>query len=257
MSLIYEPKGRAREYAKLALNIYKGCNHGCLYCFVPNATVTTREEFIKIGNRLGDFLERVKREAAALPTDHEPILLCFSTDPYPKMPNEFTLLTRRVIEVLTRYGHSFQVLTKGGRRALRDIDLYGPGDLFATTLTLLDPAHSATWEPNAAPPAERMEALETAKSLGVSTWVSLEPVLNPASALEIIRRTHEYVDLYKVGKLNYQSKADPRANALVNRINWAQFAEDAVNLLQSLGKMYYLKDDLRAEWRKAQPGEGG
>lgn len=33
---IYEPKGRAREYSPLALNYYKGCTHGCRYCYVPN-----------------------------------------------------------------------------------------------------------------------------------------------------------------------------------------------------------------------------
>ena len=33
MELIYEPKGKAKEYAGLAFDIYKGCTHGCLYCF--------------------------------------------------------------------------------------------------------------------------------------------------------------------------------------------------------------------------------
>ena len=33
MSTIYEPKGRAREYAARALNLYKGCPHNCAYCF--------------------------------------------------------------------------------------------------------------------------------------------------------------------------------------------------------------------------------
>jgi len=31
--LIYKPKGRAREYAKLALNLYSQCGHGCTYCW--------------------------------------------------------------------------------------------------------------------------------------------------------------------------------------------------------------------------------
>ena len=33
MSLIYEPKGKAREYSPLALNVYSGgCDHACRYC---------------------------------------------------------------------------------------------------------------------------------------------------------------------------------------------------------------------------------
>ena len=71
---------------------------------------------------------------------------------------------------------------------------------------------------------------------GIPTWVSLEPVLDPAVALEIIRQTHPFVDLFKVGKLNY--------HPLAKSIDWPQFARDAVTLLKSLGKAYYVKNDL-------------
>ena len=32
---IYEPAGRAREYSLLALNLFKDCDHGYRYCYVP------------------------------------------------------------------------------------------------------------------------------------------------------------------------------------------------------------------------------
>ena len=35
MKIIYEPKGKALEYAPLACNLYKGCPHGCRYCYGP------------------------------------------------------------------------------------------------------------------------------------------------------------------------------------------------------------------------------
>ena len=35
MNVIYEPKGRAREYSPLACNLYMGCTHGCKYCYAP------------------------------------------------------------------------------------------------------------------------------------------------------------------------------------------------------------------------------
>jgi DNA repair photolyase len=244
MPLIYEPKGRAKEYAGQALNVYRGCDHGCIYCYVPNATVTTREAFLKPGER-PDFLVKLEKEASALPPTAEPILLSFACDPYQAI-DETLQHTRKAIQILKRHGHTFQVLTKGGKRALRDLDLYGPGDMFASSLTLLNAEKSAEWETNAAPPDERMEVLKTFHEAGVRTWVSLEPVLNPASALEIIRRTHEYVDLYKVGKLNYQSKADPRANALAEKIDWVAFGRQAIELLEGLEKQFYIKDDLRA-----------
>lgn len=45
MNVIYEPKGKAGEYSPLAVNLYRGCDHGCTYCYAPAATRTARETF--------------------------------------------------------------------------------------------------------------------------------------------------------------------------------------------------------------------
>ena len=45
MSIIYEPRGKAREYAELAVNLYKGCAHACIYCYAPAATFCDRGKF--------------------------------------------------------------------------------------------------------------------------------------------------------------------------------------------------------------------
>lgn len=234
MSLIYTPKGKALEYAKLALNIFKGCPHGCTYCYAPNALHMSRTEFhFAVRPRRDTFLRDLEREAGKLkPSD--PILLCFSCDPYP--PSDPQQLTRETIKILHAAGHHVTVLTKGGTRALRDLDLFTPRDAFATTLTLLDLRLSRVWEPGAAWPSDRIATIAEFHRAGIPTWVSLEPVLNPDLAMAIIRQTHKFVDLYKVGRWNY----DPRAN----QIDWQKFAADAVTLLQSLGKAYLIKKDL-------------
>jgi len=72
--------------------------------------------------------------------------------------------------------------------------------------------------------------------MGIPTWVSLEPVIDPIQSLEIIRTTHDYVDVFKVGKWNHDKEA--------SKINWPKFAKDAVNLLNELGAQYYIKKDL-------------
>jgi len=233
MSLIYEPAGRAREYAALACNIYRGCDHACQYCYAPAATRRAAELFTHPQPR-ADFLPALRKEAAARkPT--EPILLCFTCDPYQSL-DERLGLTRETIKILHGAGHAIHVLTKGGSRALRDIDLLGPQDAFATTLTLLDDRRSFEWEPGAALPADRIATIREFHRCGIPTWVSLEPVLDPAIALEIIQQTHLFVDLFKVGRLNY--------NQLAKSIDWAKFAADSIALLESLGKAYYVKKDL-------------
>ena len=45
MKPIYEPKGAAKEYGDLALNIYTGCPHRCYYCYCPQVLRRGREDF--------------------------------------------------------------------------------------------------------------------------------------------------------------------------------------------------------------------
>src|SRR5438105_15191413 len=44
-TIIYAPKGQAGEYAPLAANPYRGCGHGCAYCYVPPGLKMKRPEF--------------------------------------------------------------------------------------------------------------------------------------------------------------------------------------------------------------------
>ena len=166
----------------------------------------------------------------------EPVLMSFTCDPYQPCEAE-TETTRKAIKLFRKYNVPFQILTKGGMRAARDFDLYGPKDVFASSLTFINPEDSAEWEPLAASPEDRSKAIKLAHSKGIKTWASLEPVINPDQSLQIIGDMHEYVDLFKVGTLNH--------NALSKTIDWADFGHRAVSLLKHYHKEYYIKDDLR------------
>lgn len=236
-SYIYAPKGQAGEYAKLAANPYRGCGHQCLYCYVPGVLRMSREEF-DAGAVLRDgFMRHLYNDAAkyqALGVT-EQVMLSFTTDPY--HPGD-TYPTRETIEVLKLHGLAFCALTKGGTRALRDLDLFRPDrDAFASTLTTLDDAVSRKWERGAALPGDRIEALKAFRAAGVYTWVSLEPVYDTEATLEIIRQTHPFVNLYKVGRINYST--------LTGRIDWRDFTARVVALLAETGSDHYVKQDLQ------------
>jgi len=79
--------------------------------------------------------------------------------------------------------------------------------------------------------------LRKTHELGITTWVSLEPVIDPAESIEIIRQTHTFVDLFKVGKLNYH----PRGK----EIDWRKFLQECIATLKQYGCQYYIKKDLR------------
>lgn len=236
MKGIYEPHGRAAEYCGLAVNLYIGCSHGCLYCYAPAVLRRERQDFhTQVQPRQG-IIEAIRADKRQ-PKPGEQVLLCFTCDPY--QPTEASAgVTRAAIEELHQKGFGVRILTKGGKLAQRDFDLLGPGDAFGQTLTFVaESGGSSYWEPGAARPEERMANLEEAHKLGLPTWVSLEPVLSPEEAMDIILMTHEYVDEYKVGIWNYDLHADD--------IDWARFGREAEALLRDLGCKYYLKRDLR------------
>jgi DNA repair photolyase len=236
-SIIYAPAGQAGEYSPLAVNPYRGCGHKCAYCYVPNVIRITREEFDAGAIPRQDFLRALEKDARKyqLLGITEQVMLSFTTDPY--HPGDNTL-TRQVLETLKAHGLGICTLTKGGRRALRDLDLFRPGrDAFASTLTSLDAAFSAKWERGAALPQDRVDTLRAFHDAGVFTWVSLEPVLDTAATLEIIRQTHRFVDLYKVGRVNYVG--------LTKTTDWKQFTADVLNVLADTGARHYIKRDLQ------------
>ena len=240
MNIIYQPNGPAREYAALALNIYKGCEHGCRYCFGPGALKSKRETYYHNPNPKENIIERVRKDAALLEKagSNDEILLSFIGDPYQPAEMEYRL-TREVLKVLIEYNRPFTILTKGGYRATRDFDLLEsyPKARFGTSLSFMSCKDATYWEPGAATVSDRITAIKFAHARSIPTWVSLEPVIYPEQAFEIIQTLHPYVDHWKVGKINHMKEVE-------NGINWIKFREEVRELLESIGADYYLKKSL-------------
>ena len=246
MSILYSPKGRAREYGLLAAAPFRGCPFKCRYCFNPFMLHRTPEEFAQASPRY-EVLKILEKELQQLDDPalkNERVLLSFTCDPYPEF-DEITGLTRSVIELLHRYDHPVCILTKAGLRSTRDFDLFRPGDQYATTLTFTDEEMRQRIEPGAAPMEERIKALQIAHDEGIFTWVSCEPVIMPRQTLQLIRETADFVDHFKVGKLNHNYRDSPQYIPEAEGINWAMFGAEAIDLLQQLNKSYYIKDDLK------------
>lgn len=245
MRIVYTPAGRALEYSDLAANLYRGCGHACDYCYAPSVLRLTKDAFYtaKLRNKV---LENLTRDAKELQEagNTKSILLCFTCDPYQPIDEHF-MLTRGAIRILHDHEQPVTILTKGGKRSTRDFDLLAEHpDLstYAATLVFTDDAMRQIHEPHAAPMQERIDALELANRRGIETWVSLEPVFYPDQTLKLIEMTHPFVDHYKVGKLNHAASAAS--------VDWATFGNDAVALLERLGKDYYIKLDLREAMEK-------
>ena len=236
-SYIYPPKGQAGEYAPLAANPYRGCGHKCAYCYVPYVTKQPRKEFDAGAIPRPDFLKHLLKDAKKYQQlgITEQVMLSFTTDPY--HPGD-TSLTRQVLQCLIEHGLAFCTLTKGGTRALRDLDLFRPHrDAFASTLTSLDERFSRKWERNAPLPADRIKALKKFHAAGIFTWVSLEPTLDVEASLAIVRATHSFVDLFKVGRANYLR--------ITKTTDWQDYTLRMIDLLNQVGAKHYIKQDLQ------------
>jgi DNA repair photolyase len=208
-------------------------------CYVPSVLRMSRAEFDAGANPRPDFINLLTKDARKYQAAgiREQVMLSFTTDPYNPGDVE-RALTRQTIEVLKAHGLGFCTLTKGGSRALRDLDLFRPDrDAFASTLTSLDPAVSLEWESGAALPDDRIATLKRFHDAGIFTWVSLEPVYDTEATLEIIEATHEFVDLYKIGRINY--------HRLTKEIDWRDFAGRVVEMVSRLGAGHYIKKDLQ------------
>ena len=189
-------RSKVLDYATDQITVYKTCPYGCRYCFwrVP-----------LFRSRLRRMQPKPIQEAMKYSRmKNRVIVISFTTDPYPPQ-EEHQRLTRRVLEILSHsYWNKIMILTKNPKLALRDLDImlaHGRMWLGSTVIHLND---TNMLEPNAPPVSSRLEALRKAHEEGVTTWLSIEPIIPPITNVkEIVKKTHGYVDFYVLGAFNY------------------------------------------------------
>lgn len=225
MKPIYEPKGKAKEYGDMAINIYIGCPHRCYYCFAPQVMRRDRERFHSVVEPRPGIVEATKEQLEREKIIGKTIHLCFTCDPYPTGYD--TTVTREIIKAIKETGNHVQILTKGD--GSRDFDLLDSEDWYGITY---DGQYGGVYMPS-----DRLVDIMHAHQQGIKTWVSFEPVVDADRVLECIENCDYIFDKVKIGKLNYWP----------SDINWAEFGKKAEGLCRSLGLEYYIKESLRKE----------
>ena len=168
----------------VSLNPYRGCEHGCIYCFArPTHSYLGLSPGLDFESRIYAKVnapELLRRELARPSYVAEPVALGVNTDAYQPCERE-RQLTRRVLEVLHECDHPVALITKSSLIE-RDIDLLAPMAArrlaaVAVTLTTLDPAIARTLEPRAAAPARRLHTIRTLTQAGIPVGVSIAPII--------------------------------------------------------------------------------
>ena len=181
---------------RYSLNPYRGCAHGCVYCYSPSVLGDRRlaMNWGKVVQPKQNIVEVLTREVKSKPKGTVGVsTVC---DPYQPLEAELEL-TRKCIELLSRRGFSVSIQTKSSL-VLRDSDLVVPEKFdVGVTITTTDRELASELEPKASPPSARARVLEEFASRGVETWLFLGPIVPEINdgeedlrrVIEVARRT--------------------------------------------------------------------
>ena len=163
---------------KNGMNLYRGCQHGCIYC-------DSRSDCYQMDHRFDDI--EVKENALKLLEDslcrkRKPCMIGTGSMSDPYMPLEKELLfTRRALELIDRYGFGATLITKSNL-VLRDLDLLKSINdhtkcVVQMTMTTYDETMCQKLEPGVCTTKARFETLKVLRDAGIPTVVWISPIL--------------------------------------------------------------------------------
>lgn len=176
-----------------SMNMYQGCEHGCVYCYARNS-----HEFWGYSAGL-DFERRIliKQNAAQLlesfikrkQWNATPIVLSGNTDCYQPAEKKFKL-TRACLEVFLKYRHPVGIITKNAL-ILRDLDILkalAEENLIAVNIsvTSLSEQTRRILEPRTASIKKRLSTITTLSANGIPVNVMLAPIIPSINSHEIL-----------------------------------------------------------------------
>ena len=167
-----------------SLNAYRGCEHGCVYCFArPTHAFHDLSPGLDFETRLfakPDAPRLLRAELAARGYVAKPVAFGTNTDPYQPIEGTWRI-TRACLEILAETSHPVTITTKSDR-VLRDLDIIramAARGLIAVVMSIptIDPATARTLEPRATRPAKRLAAVRALRDAGVPVHVSIAPIV--------------------------------------------------------------------------------
>jgi DNA repair photolyase len=191
----------------LSINPYRGCAHGCVYCFArPTHSYLGLSPGLDFETKLfykADAVSILEAELAKPKYVCKTIALGINTDGYQPLEKRLEV-TRGILAVLARCRHPVTIVTKGAL-IVRDLDLLT--DLakdhlvsVMVSVTSLTNEIKRTLEPRTASPAARLRIIEQLSGAGVPVGVLVAPVI-PAIT------DHEIEDILSAAKAAGASRA--------------------------------------------------
>ena len=246
----------------LSVNPYRGCEHGCIYCFArPTHSYLDLSPGLDFETRLFakvNAAEKLREELAGRAYRPSPINIGSATDAYQPIERQLGI-TRQLIQVLHDCQHPFTMVTKSSG-VERDLDLVGPmgragmASVFVS-ITSLDPALARILEPRAAAPHRRLKTVEALARAGVPVGVSISPIIPFLNEPDIERILEAAANAGATTAFGIVLRLPWEVNPLFQRWLDQHFPDRAARVMARIREMRGGKD-YDASWRTRMKGEG-
>jgi len=250
------------------LNPYSACAFNCLFCYIRGS---------KYGEHMQDALSvkvnaatllRKQLAARAAGKQYGIIVLSSATDPYLKIETQYGL-TRQLLEVILEFRFPVHIITRSSL-VMRDLDLLEkihaqavlPADLqgrlkggtiVSFSFSSLDDGVARIFEPGATPPSERLAALQTVRATGLTTGVSLMPLLpfisDTTASLELFFTTFKQLNVDYVLPATLTLFGADKADSKTLMLRAVEKHYPA--LLQKYQRFFATETDMPLHYRKA------
>ncbi len=160
------------------MNIYRGCNHGCIYCYARSNFYEKTTIFDNI--RVKENALQIIRDDLKRKIKRGIVLTAGASDPYNSLEKEL-LLTRNALELINAYDFGICIVTKSDL-VLRDTDIltdireHSPTSV-NFTITCSNDELSKKVEPQVSTSSQRFKAIEKLSKNGIITGVLMDPVM--------------------------------------------------------------------------------
>jgi DNA repair photolyase len=246
----------------IAINTYRGCEHGCIYCFArPTHSYLNLSPGLDFETHIVAKVNAAERLRAALARpSYQPksLNLGSATDCYQPIERKLRI-TRAVIEVLAECRHPFSIVTKSSG-VERDLDLLGEMGRAGMTavyvsITTLDASLSRIMEPRASAPHRRLRTLETLARAGVPVGVSASPMIPFINEPELERILQAARDVGATSAFSTVLRLPWEVNPLFQQWLEAHFPDRAGRVMARVREMRGGKD-YDAEFGTRMTGSG-
>ena len=244
------------------INPYKGCEHGCIYCFArPNHAYRGLSPGLDFETKI--FVKPsapalLRRELSKKTYKPRPIQVAGDTDIYQPLEKELRI-ARGILEVLSEFNHPVMLITKSAL-ILRDLDLLAPmaekGLIsVAISFTSLDRQLSRVMEPRCAAPHRRLDAMRELSSAGVPVTAMTAPLIPALNEPELEHLLEAAADA-GAKRAGYVLLRLPLEIAgLFTEWLEAHYPDRAKRVMSLLRGMHS-GQDYRSEWQVRQHGDG-